>query len=377
MPKKVEDFESPMPPEEVVEGVRDVDEDAEVLPVRYTITSFGADFPVDGLVKRIDNEDILVPTFDPEIDVASGIAGFQRHFVWKKPQIDRFIESLLLGFPVPGIFLVQEPNNVLLVLDGQQRLRSLHAFYSGQLRGDPFVLEYVTEAFSGRAYSTLDEDDRRRLDNSIVHATIVRQDAPADDHGSVYSIFERLNTGGTPLQAQEIRVALYRGPFINLLRELNGFPAWRNLYGAPSPRLKDQELILRFLAFFERWKDYERPLKGFLNAFVEGNRHLNAKRAKELMGVFQSTTDAIHRGIGKRAFRPQRALNAAVLDSVMVGVATRLREGPIKQLPKLQPAYEKLLVNNDYLEATGSSTAGEESVESRVGLAIESFAKVK
>lgn len=377
MPRKVKTPDYPMPPEEEVEGVQDVDEDSEVLPVRYTITSFGADFPVDGLVKRIENADIVVPTFDPELELPSGISGFQRHFVWKKPQIDRFIESLLLGFPVPGIFLVQEPNNVLLVLDGQQRLRSLHAFYSGELRGDPFVLEYVTEAFSGRTYSTLDEEDRRRLDNSIVHATIVRQDAPADEHGSVYSIFERLNTGGTPLQPQEIRVALYRGPFINLLRDLNGYPSWRTLYGAPSPRLKDQELILRFLAFFEGWTDYERPLKGFLNDFVEDNRHLTTARAKQLKNVFQSTTDAIQSGIGKQAFRPQRALNAAVLDSVMVGVATRLEEGPIEQLNKLEPAYEKLLEDDEYLEATSSSTAGEESVENRVGLAIKAFAKVK
>jgi hypothetical protein len=90
------------------EGFIDIDEREEIAPLHYGITSFGADFPVDGLVKRLDNKDILIPTFDPDIsDTASDLVGFQRDFVWTKPQSDRFVESLLLGFPVPGIFLVQ------------------------------------------------------------------------------------------------------------------------------------------------------------------------------------------------------------------------------------------------------------------------------
>src|SRR4051794_21734010 len=113
------------------EGVLDVNETLEVLPSEYSITAYGADYPVDGLVKRLDTDAIQIPTFDPEVPTESGITGFQRGYVWSKSQADRFIESLLLGLPVPGVFLVQEPNNVLLVLDGQQRLLTLHGFYQG------------------------------------------------------------------------------------------------------------------------------------------------------------------------------------------------------------------------------------------------------
>src|SRR3954454_89039 len=112
------------------EGVADIDPEAEdeELPFVYSITSYGADYPVDGLVKRLESGDIAVPDF-------------QRQFIWPRARIDRFIESLLLGLPVPGIFLAREPEtNKLLVIDGQQRLRTLAAFYKGILRDRKFAL---------------------------------------------------------------------------------------------------------------------------------------------------------------------------------------------------------------------------------------------
>src|SRR6185369_5945957 len=124
----------------------------------------------------------------------------------------------------------------------------------------------------GQTYQTLDEEDRRHLDDSIIHATVVRQEQPSEDQSSIYMIFERLNTGGTLLQPQEIRVALYRGRLVELLRELNGFAAWRQLYGKASRSLKDHELILRFFAMLY-WSDkYQRPMKEFLNQYMGKNR---------------------------------------------------------------------------------------------------------
>lgn len=246
--------------EELVEArVEDVDPDSEdeELEFVYSITSYGADYPVDGLVRRIESGDIAVPEF-------------QRQFIWPRPRIERFIESLLLGLPVPGIFLALEPeSNRLLVIDGQQRLRTLAAFYKGLLRGKEFRLsEGVQPQFVGRTYETLEAEDRRRLDDSIIHATVIKQDVPSDDQSSVYFIFERLNTGATLLQPQEIRAAIYQGAFNELLHEMNVFPKWREVFGGPSPRLKDQELILRFLAFGHDAAHYKRPMKEFLNEFM-------------------------------------------------------------------------------------------------------------
>ena len=84
--------------------VEDVDEASEVIPLRYMISSYGADYPVDGIVKRLNAHNIIIPTFDPEFEASDSVDGFQRQFVWTKNQCDRFVESLLLGLPVPGIF---------------------------------------------------------------------------------------------------------------------------------------------------------------------------------------------------------------------------------------------------------------------------------
>lgn len=260
--------------EEDGESVADIDETSESIPFRYTITSYGADYPVDGLVKRLKSEDIVIPTFDPESESSGSIEGFQRRFVWTKPQCDKFIESLLLGLPVPGIFLVKQADGRLLVLDGQQRLRTLQAFYKGILNGREYTLAKVQKQYEDLNYQTLDVEDRRRLDDSIIHATIVRQDEPSDDQSSIYLIFERLNTGGTSLHPQEIRVALYHGPFVKLLRELNNHDSWRKLYGQKSNRLKDQELILRFFAMYHDGEGYQESMKEFLNNFMGKQKDL-------------------------------------------------------------------------------------------------------
>jgi len=201
------------------------DTEEEVLEYRYSITSYGADYPVDGLVKRINDDSIFIPPF-------------QRRFVWSQAQASRFIESLLIGLPVPGIFLAKEPEtNRLLVIDGQQRLRSLSAFYEGLFGARAFKLTGIKSQFEGATYKSLPDEDRRRLDDSIIHATVVRQDHPSEDDTSIYLLFERLNTGGTLLSAQEIRACVSNGELNTLLARLNERPSWRHIYGDQDKRL--------------------------------------------------------------------------------------------------------------------------------------------
>jgi len=359
--------------------VEDIDESLEVTPYRYTITSYGADYPVDGLVKRLDSGDIVIPSFDPEPEIDEPIEGFQRQFIWTKPQCDRFIESLLLGLPVPGIFLVRQQNGKFLVLDGQQRLRTLQDFYKGVLRGKVFTLhkDNVQSQFADLSYEQLPTDDRRRLDDSIIHATIVRQDEPSDDLSSVYLVFERLNTGGTALQPQEVRVALYSGGLTRFLRHINEFKDWRTIYGTKSKRLKDQELILRFFAFLYWLDKYARPMKDFLNRYAAANRDFQLQHKDEIEGIFKKTVTTTVSGIGQKAFRLKTAINAAVFDSVMVGLARRLQsKGNVTNTAELQQAYELLLKNDAYLATVTRATADEESVKKRIQMATEAFADV-
>jgi hypothetical protein len=360
------------------EPVEDLDEAAEIIPYTYSITSYGADYPVDSLVKRIEAKDIIVPQFSWERPEDTEIVGFQRQYVWPRTKADRFLESLLLGLPVPGIFLVKEPSGLLLVLDGHQRLFTLHAYYQGVINGQEYALASVQNRFIGKRYKDLDTEDRRRLDDSIIHATVIRQDEPSEDQSSIYVIFERLNTGGVNLQPQEIRVALYHGEFVQVLQDLNGKRAWRTLYGTKSRRLKDMEMILRFFAFLYHRDHYRSPMKDFLNRYMATNRHLKKQSETELSQIFERTTSTILEGIGAKAFRRRRAVNAAVIDSLMVGVAKRLRaKGDIRDSESLNRQFDSLMQNTEYTGAVETGTSQETNVVKRLTLAQMAFSEIQ
>lgn len=360
----------------VEEDVDVLDEADEVIPYTYSITSYGADYPVHFLVKRLDRGDIIVPTFDWVSEEDTEIVGFQREYVWPRPKADKFVESLLLGLPVPGIFLVKEASGRFLVLDGHQRLHTLHRYYKGSINGREYRLENVQERFVGMRFKDLDTGDRRRLDESIIHATVVRQDEPSQDQSSIYMIFERLNTGGVELQPQEVRVALYHGELVRVLKSLNDESAWRNLYGTKSKHLKDMEMILRFFAFYYRSEQYRSPMKDFLNRYMAENRNLDRQSEADLRQVFCSTTAVLDSVLGRRAFRPKRAVNAAVVDSLMTGVAKRLRSGEIKDPARFRDRYESLLANREYVAATEAGTSQDANVKARMALAKDAFMDV-
>lgn len=223
----------------------------------------------------------------------------------------------------------------------------------------------------------MSEEDRRRLDDSIIHATVIRQDEPSDDESSIYLIFERLNTGGVNLQPQEIRVALYHGEFVRVLRELNENEEWRRLFGNRSKRLKDMEMILRFFAFYYYAGQYQSPMKVFLNRYMASNRDLQRQSQGELTKIFNQTTALIASSIGPRAFRLVRAVNAAVIDSVMTGVARRLAAGPLKRPTGLLEAYTSLVQNSAYKAAVETGTSQEGNVGTRLDLATKAFASIK
>ena len=368
---------SPDMPEDLLEEVNDVEETViednlgseteNTVLNRYEITSYGADYTLDSLVKRIHEDNIFIPPF-------------QRGFVWTHRQASRFIESLLLGLPVPGIFLSKElESNRLLVIDGQQRLKTLRYFYDCRFleSGKPFALRGVDARFDGKTYKTLSASDRRHLDDSILHATVIKQEQPSDDESSVYYIFERINTGGTQLAAQEIRKCVYHGRFNELLDELNSNEAWRHVYGRINTRMRDQELILRFLALYFCGDDYKAPLKHFLNRYMSSNINLTLQSEQVIKDAFEPTIKLAYEVFGQSAFKRVRVLNAAIFDAVMVGLAKRLAAGCISNNSALKKAYDDLMADDDFQEACLYSTAGDANVQYRLKQAIAAFAGVR
>ena len=342
-----------------------VDEAEENVPFEYSVTSYGADYTVDSLVTRLNKEVVFVPHF-------------QREYVWTLKQASRFIESLLLGLPVPGVFFSRESETEkLLIVDGQQRLKSLQFFYNGIFNGKEFKLKDVQQKFEGKTCKTLDAEDRIRLDDSIIHATIVKQDVPSEDNSSIYHVFERLNTGGTPLHPQEIRACIHHGDLNDLLMQLRTEPSWQRIYGGTSVRMKDAELILRFFALYFNRNEYKRPMNNFLNTYMGKNRHLKIQNEDLLKNKFINTITFLSESLGTGAFRIERAINAAVFDAVMVGTAKRLEKGPIQDTEEFKQVYNALLQNGDFVNACQTGTSDEGKVKTRIDLAVDYFSEVK
>jgi hypothetical protein len=336
----------------------------------------GQDFDVAGLVRRLQERNIIVPTFGAE-DPAVATAGFQRSFVWNRKQMDRFVESLLLGYPVPGIFLVRQSDRRYLVLDGQQRLRTLQAFKEGVHAGREFALQNVGDELKGLTYKKLTDEQRRLLDDAFITATIVATDGSSASLEAIYQLFERLNTGGTQLTPHEIRVALYAGEFVTYLERLNSQESWREIYGRRSPRLRDQELILRILALWTDASAYRRPLKTFLNGFLAGHRDLGGVDVEKFEQDFGHACRLLARVAAEGRLSWQGNLvNAAWTESLVVGVMRRIQDSRPVSADHLVMALDGLRDEVDFARAVTRATADEEAVRTRIEKATAALADI-
>lgn len=327
--------------------------------VVYQINTFGADYTVDGLVKRFDRGDIFRPPF-------------QRNFVWSQPQASRFVESILLGLPVPSIFLYkEEATQKNLIVDGLQRLTTLHAFTKGRLphTNRIFRLQGVKNRFEGKILEELEPEDQRRFEDAIIHTMVIQQIAPDDSNGSVFHIFERLNSNGTPLHPQEMRAAIYHGPFQDLLGKLNENKDWRAIFGNVHKRAKDQELILRFLALSCELESYQKPMKGFLNKFMQTNRYISEEAQEKYRAAFFRAIGMARAALGDKAFRPARAFNVAVFDAIMVAIART----ESLTADNLRSAYERVVADEAFWQMASESTSNESNVVGRVRLAMDTI----
>jgi uncharacterized protein with ParB-like and HNH nuclease domain len=276
--------------------------------------------------------------------------------------------------------LAQEPETGrMLVIDGQQRLLSLLYFFKGvfnPVEGEPkqrvFRLNKVQPQFEGKTFDLLEPKDRINLENCVIHATVVKQDSPAEDDTSIYHIFERLNSGGRKLQPQEIRTAVYHGGLIDAISELNKHPSWRTIYGRVNERMKDQELIIRYFAMLEGFQNYEAPMKDFLNKFVKRHRTGNHKTS-EYSDYFKQCCDIFLQSVSTRPFRRVVAINVAFYESAMVALTEKIKRDGIPESAFVKEKYEKLLNDEQFNEAISQSTGNKAGVTKRMERAIDIF----
>ena len=334
-----------------VEEIESEDEDLEEGVPIYKIGSYPSDPTLEGLYLKYQREEIIIPRF-------------QRGWVWKPAQASKLIDSFLLGLPVPSIFVYKEASGKQIVIDGQQRLRTIWGFFDGVLPdGSPFYLRGVSPQWAGLYYKDLNEVDKIRFRDSILRTVIVEQINPQDTT-SIYHIFERLNTGGTWLTAQEVRNCSYHGVFNDMVFELNEYKNWRAVFGVEKldARMRDLELIVRFLALNEG--SYVKPMKSFLNLFM--GKHQWEKDVEKYRRIFVDTIDKVFENLGPRPFHIKRGINAAVFDSVTVAFAKD------SKIPKdIKNRYLKLLANVNYQDTITAHTTDVDAVKQRLELAQE------
>lgn len=301
---------------------------------------------------------------------------FQRDFVWDINRASLFIDSLLIGLPIPSIFLGKsKEDETYSVIDGQQRLKSVYFFKKGTFQSSgkktTFSLRNLNDReWNEKTYAELDEKYKRRIGNAVLNTTVI-EDIDSNPK-LVHDIFKRLNTGGMALTDQEIRNCVYNGTFNNQLIELNANSTWRELLRKPivDKRLNDVELILRFFALFNNHTTYEPSMREFLSTYQK-----NHKSDLENASLFFKTIDYIKYNIGPNAFRLTTNINKSVCDAVLISVAQILNEG--KTISDAKEKHQRLINDEEFIKYVSSGTSSESSVKGRINLARNYFLGLK
>jgi Protein of unknown function DUF262/HNH endonuclease len=253
------------------------------------VTSQSSDWTISALRDKLDRGLLLL---QPK---------FQREYVWAlRPELpSRLIESLLLEIPIPPIYFGKDADGRLEMIDGQQRLTTLINFVSNK-----FPLRKLNRmaSLNHRFFKDLSKPMQEKILDTPIRSIVI--DA-AKNSDLRYEVFERLNRGSMVLNEQELRNCVYRGPFNDLLAELEEDSAWRKVKGgdAPEPRFKEREIILRFFAFADRLQHYAGNLKRFLNEYVGQYAPHQSEALRIHAASFRQTMQNIYSVFGDKSAR--------------------------------------------------------------------------
>ncbi len=393
MPDIIDDDEATVPQPEAAEPwfTDDGSEDIDASFKDYDITSSPNDFNIRTIVDFIDAGPFKIP-------------GFQRNYVWDLRRASKLIESILIGLPVPQVFLYEEGRNSYLVIDGQQRLMSIFYFARGRfprrakrsalrrivaekgtlprevLADDEYFQKFnlslpgadgkQKSRFHGKNYETLG-DDKAVFDLRTVRNVIIKQNAPKeDDDTSIFEIFNRLNTGGVNLRPQEIRASLYHSGLMDRLNRINLNPVWRTLIGQPEPDLhaKDTEILLRVLALTGDKSGYTEPFGRFLNTFAKKTRHMPNDQLDYVEQLFTAFFEAA-KNVPAESLRVDRSgrFSIAMFEAVFRAVCTDAFADRTLSIWPLDPAkLAALKVDQQFVAATKEGLGRASHVKARL-----------
>lgn len=367
----------------------DADLEESELVDEYDVTSAPNDFNVNTIFSFIKSGVVKLPPF-------------QRYYVWDLKRASKLIESIILGLPIPQVFLYEESKNAFLIIDGQQRLMTIYFFMQNRFPKDEkrialrqilnkekvipenilrdnnyfedFNLRLPNKAqgqpntYNDLNYHTLKEDVKSTFGMRTIRNVILKQSRPPGD-ASIYEIFSRLNSGGMNLTAQEIRVSLYHSDLFQMLTELNYDSRWRRLIGAAQQDLhmKDIEVLLRGFAMLEKGDNYRPSMASFLNQYSNDCRKLSLEEIEYRRNLFNSFLNATS-SVDPSVFTIKaNRFNITIFESVFYAVSsTVFTERKLLEKPLTTTMLSALKQDTDFLAAVQSQTTNKTKVETRL-----------
>lgn len=333
------------------------------------------------------------------------IPDFQRNYVWDIKRASKLIESLLIGLPIPQVFLYEKGRNEFLVIDGQQRLMTLYYFFNGRfpkkekrselreifdkngfipdhiMSDDNFFqkfnlkLDGITEGqdnkFDGKNYDTLG-DYQMSLNLATIRNMIIKPISSDDEDGAMFEIFNRLNSGGVNLTPQEIRMSLYQSKLLVSLTDLNKNSKWRELLGNPTEdlRLSDVEAILRSLAMLHYSRNYKNSVTGFLNSFANYSKYYDDEDVKLVTNLWEKFMEACSDISENDFFTGASRLSITLFESVFYAACIDGFNKKTASVPKITRCYiEKLKSDEQFIKYSTGKTTKKDNVEGRLSRA--------
>ncbi len=366
----------------------------EIEVEEYDITVSPNDFNVMTLHNFVESGAVQIP-------------GFQRNFVWDLRRASKLIESIILGLPIPQLFLYEQQRNQFLVIDGQQRLMSIYYFVKMRfpktkkrvelrelfhrerkipddiLHDDKYFQTFNLQLpdklpnqynrFRNLNYSTLGEH-KVQFDLRPIRNIVVKQNSPSDDDSSMFEIFNRLNSGGITLSPQEIRSSLYHSNFYELLYQINNIPGWRRLLDRPEPDLhrKDVEILLRGFAMLIEGENYVPSMVKFLNQFSNKCKLYDSDENNQyLEGLFQSFLEACSI-LPEEAFVRNGRFNIALYEAAFTAACEKaFRDRSFVKGSLEISRIRELEKDRDFAEASYAGTTQTSSIRKRLHRARE------
>jgi uncharacterized protein with ParB-like and HNH nuclease domain len=317
--------------------------------------------------------DFIVRSLDDQIKDGTLILAdkYQRRQVWKNVTCSRLIESLLMNVPIPVCYFAELETGQYSVIDGQQRLSAIHRYLNNEY---PLSGLKVKHELINKRFHQLSQEDKRLILSRTIRCIVILRESHPDIR---FDVFERLNTSSSQLSTQELRNCIYRGELNDLIRRLSEDHTFLYIRDVKEPdlRMKDNEMILRFFAFYEKLPTYRGHLKKFLDDYQRSGMKMDSSHIKDLETLFLRVINDVKLVFGKNAFRKydsqneswEGSVNRAIYDSVMICFANAESAEIIAKKDRIIDGLKGLCESNiEFQTATASATKDRAKVKSRI-----------